>query len=134
MELNEMNPSFAERLILVLATMATHALGREAMLDNQILPKVLFNLIQNNDENIRCKAASLCKELTVNFLGCCSLIEYGFVRLLVKRAVEEVDHIAIMHLESIERLLYDVAAQEIAFNIDALEDMVKNDFFWNNFG
>lgn len=61
------------------------------------------------------------------FPACIELSEAGFVSLLIRRAVDETDKIKLMHLESLELLLMDRDAQEIAFDYNGVERFVRNE-------
>lgn len=69
-DMTNLNLCFNERILLALQTIAGHALGREAILDNIDFVRKLKQIIDDYpNENIRCKAAVLVRELTTNFIG-----------------------------------------------------------------
>ncbi|XP_058796115.1 radial spoke head 14 homolog [Phymastichus coffea] len=130
--LSSSDPYLREHGLLICATMANQAAGRDAIRQNLQLMANLAKCVGDRLAAVRLQAAVTLENLSYDYTGDCpphdQLVAYGFVKLLTERLAEEKrDVLQVRHLSTMRLLLLRSTCKSEAIEVgtfDRLTDLL----------
>lgn len=114
------DPEIRERTCLALRVVAGLGDGKAAIVGNKTILTNLSNLFNDPKPQVRIKAAACIQRVSEFWVTADTLIDFGYIPLLLQCVCKEREEIAAIHLETLEALMY---------SSQGIQEALENDGF-----
>ncbi|XP_044736952.1 uncharacterized protein LOC123298918 [Chrysoperla carnea] len=115
--------SIRERICIILNTLGHQQIGREAICTSKLVLKSILDLLKDEVQVVRFRAAVLAQSLSDNFISVFALIDFDYITVIHQRILVENDVVLVRLLKTMKNLI-QAEGKNIAYSIGVFHTMV----------